>query len=109
METDLITMLTIAPDGTLVNVGDAVTDQATGHRGVLQSVLSNGMVTVSTGPGRVAVTRPGRYGLTVSGLGTCGCAVTHRDVIEFRASGWCAWHTAMDTMEPMVPPLDDLL
>jgi hypothetical protein len=108
---DLLLLLAIDHEGRMVDTGDAVTDREDGRSGVFQSILTNGMVTVSMGPGRVAVAHPDRYGLTVSGIAECGCSVTHGDRCSIIPALTCgdAWHRSQSTMEPTVPQLDDLL
>lgn len=110
-ETLLVLLLTVREDGMIMDMGDTVVDRLSGRSGVLQSVHNNGMITVAMGPGRVAVARPETFGLSVSGLATCGCAATLARESVYVPGNRCASpvHQGSRTNPPTVPQLDDLI
>ena len=111
---DLVgSVLVIDAAGLLVEPGDKVWSPDLGG-GVFQRVHESGLVTVAGGPGRVYTVEPHRYGLRVSGVATCGCAMTIGDSFRgMRRHRVCTGHPHTVDVEWVpadgIPQLDDLL
>lgn len=107
-------LLVISDDARVVEPGDLVTSKDWGpfHEdvsGVFQGITDSGMVIVATAPGHVHTVRPERFGLMVTGVSTCGCAVTVAERSGVRVHRGCAGHPGMVTFRvDGIPELDDL-
>lgn len=100
-------ILVVSDDGRVIEPGDTL---AMPYPGVFQGVRDDGFVTVARGPGHVETGHPSLWGLAVTAVATCGCAVTVAHSSGVRRHAACTDHPGMiEYRVPGIPELDDLI